>query len=237
MDGEILRPMYVLVGSEKDTLFPTNKPDDPPNIRSFPGTTANMSKSDLRQFHTEAMWPSMPADRSKVLLLVDAWKPNEDDALSDQCKPDDVQLIKGLIPARCTGMIQPLDVHFFRMYKSFVRYVSVTDTVINETEINLWHRDRFLALQSFVPYQFSAPRFRNMIRYAFYKAGYTDEEPGSWVSPHDYCFNDISVGEECFVCGDLAFVKCAHCGANVCIQHSFCSQLHINCTDSNQLEQ
>ena len=147
----------------------------------------------------------------------------------------DVQLIKGLIPARCTGMIQPLDVHFFRMYKSFVRYI--TDTVIDETEINVWHRDRFLALQSFVSYQFSTPRFRNSIKYAFYKPGYTDEEPGSWVYPIDYCFNDISVGEECFACGDLAFVKCAHCEANICIQHSFYAQLHIYCTGSNQLQQ
>lgn len=227
MDGEILRPMYVLVGGEKDGQFPANKPEDPPNIRSFAGRTANMSKGDLRKFYTEAMWPSMPPDREKVFLLVDAWKSNEDDDLSNECVPAGKQLIKGLIPARCTGMIQPLDVHFFRQYKSFVRFI--TDTVVDETEINIWHRNRFLALQSFVLFQFSAPRFRNLIRYAFYKAGYTDEEPESWVSPHDYCFRGI-VDDECFVCGELAFIRCSHCEGSICFDHAFCSQLHIDCT-------
>ena len=120
-------------------------------------------------------------------------------------------------------------------YKSFVRYI--TGTLIVETEIEVWHQDEFLALQSSVSFQFSAPRFRNMIRYAFYKAGYTDEEPGPWISPHEYCSDDMYIGEECFDCGDLAFSRCAHFGASVCIQHAFCSQLHIDRTDHDRRQQ
>ena len=93
----------------------------------------------------------MPADRTKVLLLADSWASNRDDALSNA----GFRLEKRLIPGGCTGLIQPLDVFFFRPYKSFVRFI--TDTVIDETVFNVWHRDKILALQSFVLFQFSVP--------------------------------------------------------------------------------
>ena len=55
------------------------------------------------------------------------------------------------IPGRCTGKIQPLDVHFSQQYKSFIRYV--TDTFVIESDVKIWQRDQFLALQSFGIYQ------------------------------------------------------------------------------------
>jgi len=225
MSGEILRPMYVLI-SEANGKFPVSKRPDPANIRSFAGKTANMNKEDLRRFYTEALWPSMPRNPTKVLLLLDSWAANKDNALSDACKPNGVQLMKELIPGGCTGLIQPLDVFFFRQYKSFVRFI--TDTIIDETNFNVWHRDKILALQSFVLFQFSASRFKNMIRYAFYKAGFTDVEPEPWVSPHDFCFDQI-VEDTCSKCNEMAFIKCAHCERSICLAHAFCSDLHIDC--------
>ena len=67
---------------------------------------------------------------------------------------------------------------FFPKYKFFIRYIR--DALIIESEEKFWHRDRFFALQSFVD-QFNAPRFKNVIRYAFYKAGYVNESPGQCV--------------------------------------------------------
>jgi hypothetical protein len=226
MDGEILRPMYLLL-SEPGGKFPASKAADPPNIKSFAGKSANMNKEDLRSFYTEVMWPSMPADRRKVLLLLDSWSANKDDALSNVCVPAGVQFMKGLIPGGCTGLIQPLDVFFFRPYKSFVRFI--TDTVVDETGFKIWQRENILALQSFVLFQFSAPRFRNMIRYAFYKSGYTDVQPGAWISPHDFCFNRIE-HDECYLCDELAFIRCAHCDRCICLAHAFHTSLHIDCT-------
>lgn len=226
MDGEILRPMYVLV-SESSGQFPGNKQKDPDNIVSHPGKTANMNKSDLKEFYS-VFWNSLPADRDKVLLLLDSWSANKDDNVSNELCPNHITLFKRLIPGGCTGFIQPLDVYFFRPYKSFIRFI--TDTVIASSEINLWHRDNILRMQSFTLFQFSASRFRNMIRFAFYKSGYLDEEPEPWISPLDYCF-DSNIRDECYKtsCENISFVKCAHCEQSICLSHAFIDDLHIDC--------
>ena len=225
MAGEILRPTYVLV-SEPSGKFPQSKPADPPNIRSYAGTTANMSKADLQRFYRDVLWPSMPGDRTNILLLVDSWCSNKDHALSAAEVPDGKVLHKELVPEGCTGKIQPLDIHFFRHYKSFVRYI--TDTIIMETQANIWHRDSFLALQAFALYQFSAPRFKNLIKYAFYKGGYLDDAPGMWIAPREYCFDSLTT-DACTKCEAIAFVKCAHCELSFCPSHCLFAELHIDC--------
>ena len=95
-----------------------------------------MNKSDLRSFYEEAFWPSMPPDRNKILLILDAWSANKDDQLSSDCVPEGVDFSKTLIPDGCTGFTQPLDVLFFRPHKAFVRFI--TDNVIDETQFNIW---------------------------------------------------------------------------------------------------
>ena len=224
-DGEILKPTYVLV-SEGNGKFPNNKPADPPNIISFAGRTANMSKAQLSEFYEKVFWKSIPEDRRDVFLLLDSWTPNKDDVLSGLFSPDTVSFKKRLIPAGCTGLIQPLDVYFFRPYKNFIKYV--TDTIVLSRDTNIWHRDKFLALQSFTLYQFSAPLFRNMIRFAFHKAGYLDEEPEAFQTPIQYCFDSLTT-DCCSQCEVIAVVRCAHCTQCFCLDHSILVSLHINC--------
>ena len=105
------------------------------------------------------------------------------------------------VPERCN----PWTYTFFRRYKSFIR--SITDAFIIQLNVNIWHRDRFLALQSFAINQWDAPRFKNLIRYAFNKTRYVDESPGPWIKVHAYCFDSITA-DECSKCEELAFVKC-----------------------------
>lgn len=161
MDGDILLPMYLL-SSEPNRRFPRNKPHDPYNIKSFAGGSVNMNKNDLRIMLTEVFWPSLRSiHKEGLLLLLDSWSANKDEALITSTVPESIEGFKWqLIPPRCTGHIQPIDVYFFRPYKAFVRFI--TDTIIPTTDTNIWHRDRFIGLQSVATYQFSAPRSTSM---------------------------------------------------------------------------
>ena len=94
----------------------------------------------------------------RCLLLADSWSSNKNQELFQEVLGQfpvlDVK--KLIIPERTTGMIQPLDVFYFRPYKQFVRHIS--DSL--EISHRIWWRDHYFSLQAFAHYQFSAPIFR-----------------------------------------------------------------------------
>lgn len=136
MNGTILPHMYVLV-PEPSGVFPVSAKIDYPNIKAFAGKTANMSKHDLKVFLTEVLWPDL-IEREKILLLVDSWTANKDDDLYSSTVPENVTFLKRLIPAKCTGIVQPADVYLFRPYKNFVRFITDTLLIVKE-DLNIWH--------------------------------------------------------------------------------------------------
>lgn len=187
-----------------------------------------MAKQDLKVFLKNVLWSDLKG-KKKVLLLADSWTSNKDDNLYNSTVPQNVKFIKRLIPAKLTGVVQPADVYFFRPYKNFVRFI--TDTLlIARGNIYIWNRDYILRIQSFTYYQFTAKRFENLIRFTFYKCGYTNNHPEPFETPITYCF-EKSVGDECSEpdCNDIAFVRCAHCEKVFCVDHTLIEQLHIFC--------
>lgn len=225
MDGKLLSPTYLLV-AESTGKFPSNKPSDPPNIKAYARKTANMNKDNLKTFLRDIFWPQMTKEH--VMLIVDSWIPNKDDDLYKKEEPVGRKLEKLLIPGKCTGSIQPLDVGFFRPYNNFVKFV--TDTVIATDDFNIWNRDNFIRLQSFAHFQFSTPLFRNLILHVFWKSGYLKERPEQYVTPIEYCF-DFTGADECSESGCLSpcFFRCAHCTDSFCLNHALIQTLHIYC--------
>ena len=225
MDGTLHSPMYMLVGEPGTGKFPRTKQPDPRNIKSYASKTANMNKQDLKTFYQEVFWPSVQPQN--ILLLLDSWSANKDQELFNQCKPGLKEAVRKLIPEGGTKFVQPLDVYFFRPYKNFVKFI--TDSIIQESDFSIWQRDNFIKLQSFTHYQFSAERFRNLIKFAFFKAGYTSECPPKCATPIDYCFKET--GSNCSEedCSGVAFVRCAHCEGCFCLKHALKEKLHIDC--------
>ena len=202
MEGKLHSPMNILV-SEARGVFPQNKSPDPWNIVSFASKTANMNKKDLKTFYQQVFWPSI--EPSKILLLLDAWSPNKDDELFEQAKPPSKSCIRQIIPEGATGLVQPLDIYFFRPYKNFVKFF--TDAVIDEQYIDIWSRENFIKLQSFTHFTFTAERFKSLIRFAFFKSNYTDEEPPKDPTPVEFCFSNLANQCERGVCSNLPFVR------------------------------
>ena len=222
MEGKLLPLLYVLV-SEQSGQFPQNKPPDLPNIWSEAHTSANMMKKHLKNFLSKVFTPCLE-DEEQICLLVDSWSSFKDEMTIRSHIPETKNFKYHLCPAKCTGMKQPLDVYFFRPYKAFVKYI--TDSIIEKSDFNIWHRDNFLKLQSLTHAQFSAPLFKNMICYAWYKCGFIDEQPELFLTPMQYCF-DTSINDTCNTCEELSFFRCAHCTNTYCLDHTIITTLHL----------
>ena len=122
------------------------------------------------------------------------------------------------IPKGTTGELQPLDVYGFRIWKNFVRTFSDVIFLSNE-DLNLHDRNNIIIMHSLVHYQLSSPRFKNLFKYAWYAAGYTDERPVKVENPKKFCFN--SNFDTCDICGKRAIITCAWCKKSLCLQHFF----------------
>jgi len=105
-----------------------------------------------------------------------------------------------------------------------------TDTILTTEDWNDWHRDVFLNLQSLALYQFSASLFKSIIRFAFYSAGYSSEEPELFQTPVQYCFDSVLPDDVCKWCDSISFMRCAYCTNCYCIDHCIKIEVHNKCT-------
>ena len=130
-----------------------------------------------------------------------------------------------MIPPKTTGMTQPLDVFFFRLWKVYVRHTS-DHILLMDIDVSLQQRNNIIKLQSLVHNQLSAERYKVMIRYAWFKAGYAvGREDVAFLTPATFCLN-IRPSHECLDCltsGDkqAVFAKCSHCENYYCFNHFY----------------
>jgi hypothetical protein len=99
------------------------------------------------------------------------------------------------IPKKTTDELQPLDVFCNRQIKKFDRAIS--------SRIRRCHPDFILSKRANIAlllnqtlHQFAAPRFRDFIRYSFFRAGYTQERP-PFKTPPQYCLDSYNAGGGC----------------------------------------
>ena len=115
-------------------------------------------------------------------------------------------------------MIQPLDVYGFRPWKNFVKRLS-DFIILHGSDINLHLRNNILKIQSLTHNQFSSPRFVNLFKYSWYKAGYVSEKPLKCETPVSYCFQ--CTDNKCKYCDEVASLRCAWCTEYICLNHYF----------------
>jgi hypothetical protein len=130
------------------------------------------------------------------------------------------------IPKRTTGVLQPLDVFCIRQLKLFIRILSSWIRRCHPDFI-LSKRENIAILLNQVLHQCAAPRFRNFVRYSFFRSGYTQERPPAFKTPPQYCLNSYSAGEVCDEedCKDKTMIRCAYCESCLCFKH-FLMEMH-----------
>lgn len=203
------------------------------NIYAVANKSHILTKKLLLEWVENVLVPAMP---ERALLLVDSWSSYADQEAIQAKIPIGKELVIKKIPPKTTGMIQPLDRFFFRMWKDFVK--RVTDfVVLHNFDVQIYHRDSILVLQSLIHNQFAALRFIPFIRYSWTLCGYFDNEDSvEFLHPIQYCFGFVN--ENCQLidqngrpCENIGFFRCAHCTKVVCFFHFFVRYHfhHIDC--------
>ena len=82
--------------------------------------------------------------------------------------------------------------------------------------------NNIIIMHSLVHYQLSSPRLKNLFNYAWFAAGYTDEQPVKVENPKKFCFNSN-------------FVTCDICCNRTIITHGVKSRSVFNIFSMNTI--
>ena len=116
-------------------------------------------------------------------------------------------------------------VFFFRPWKMYVRRISDYILLMN-IDLSLKQQNNIIKLQSPVYFQFSAEKYKVIIRYAGFKAGYNvGGKDIVFLIPASFCFNSHPTDEclECLKKGEKqpVFARCSHCENYYCFNHFY----------------
>jgi len=117
------------------------------NIITFASESGKMTSKLSIQWFTDIFLPITSADERSVLCL-DSWT-GQTEKKFENVEKNNREITVKKIPAGTTGMIQPLDVYTFRLWKNFLKLFSDL-IMLHEFENNLHLRNNILKLQSLI---------------------------------------------------------------------------------------
>jgi hypothetical protein len=152
------------------------------------------------------------------LLLLDSWSGYKAALLMQELKDREIEV--RVLPAGSTPHIQPLDAAG-GVNQEFKQSIKILSQKIRRRnpEFILAQRVNQAALISLIHKQFTSPRFKEFIRYAWYKAGFYEEHPAAYQTPNQYCLKDYPANSRC-KCGGMCFIRCAFCAEFLCFGHA-----------------
>lgn len=229
MDGTILSPTLVVFnipGMKKEANGEYKKPRNfAQEMNQFDNIFADATLSGLCTSYIEIRWFKellLPKTEAGSVLILDSWG-GFDKAMADPLVTQHLKI--EVIPPKATKYIQPLDLYFNRPLKQLIRVICDKVRMGYNQEFTIGVRENLGKLVSLVLYQVTAERFRDMIRYAWFRGGYTDQRPPAFVTPASVCTN-FPPAARCSVanCIERGFLKCAHCENVLCISHILINQ-------------
>jgi len=218
--GQLLSPLYLVLKETSGSFGPRVEETlfRPANVFIAASKSGKLTTQHFQSWFTNVF---LPATGSFSVLLLDSWSGHCPASLQEFMPKDkDVRILT--IPKKTTGMIQPLDVYGFRIWKNFVRTFSDRVLLLNY-DINLHLRNNIIKLQSLTHIQLSSPRFHKLFKYAWFKSGYIEERPSQFKNPVDFCFSgkDIQEIPRCSICGAPAIIRCSWCKKYFCMHHFY----------------
>lgn len=221
--GKLLAPLLIVLKERTGTLGPHVQETlfRPSNVYISATTSGKLTSNEFKNWFTDIF---LPHTGQRSVLLLDSWGGHCPVKLEPEI-PHEKEVVLRTIPKKTTGLIQPLDVYGFRIWKNFIRTFSDRIMLLN-LPLNLHLRNNIIKLQSLTHNQLSSPRFHNLFKYAWYKSGYLPHRPEPFENPVSFCYPDTDFTPRCAVCGKPALLRCAWCKKDLCFEHFF-DQYHF----------
>ena len=186
------------------------------NVVVICSASGKLTTSLVEYWRDHVLLPSISLS-SRSLLLSDSW--------SEQSDAKGIyKRMKGLyrleIPPKTTPKIQPLDVFFNRQYKVIAHRV-YDRVILDDINIHLAEQNNVIRFHSLIHNQLSAPIFVPMIRYAWFKSGYVDANPGQFQIVVDVCFKFHQGHCDMEGCDSFSFIRCSYCDKILCFNQFF----------------
>lgn len=158
---------------------------------------------------------SAPFIGEKACLIIDSYSQHRyAELLSVPGKRIEIKII---LPG-ATPLIQPLDVFFFRRWKSFTEKF-FDRVLLDNLPIDLHNRNTVIKIHAPIHNQFFSPRFEKMMKYAWKKSGFLVEIE-AFDHPDHLIFDTLL--ESCSLddCNS-SFIQCSWCQKHFCLPHFF----------------
>ncbi|GFW59534.1 HTH CENPB-type domain-containing protein [Trichonephila clavipes] len=188
------------------------------NVAITSSKSGKLTTALYKDFLIDVMKPYVKEE--KFLFLIDSWGGQTNRVLYDEIFTDDKGIptcTMKVIPPKCTALVQPCDVYFYRQVKNFIKRLQNCAYII-EQDREISSREDCIKIQSLVHHQLSAPIFCCMLKYAWFAAKLCDDRT-SFMNVNEVCFR-IDVLKNSCECKNSAFITCARCLNNYCFPAS-----------------
>lgn len=209
--------------SETDVCFSSESQGSGPVARpSWASSHAAALSDEQRQILHTRNSSNQYIARPDLLLLTDAWGGHSSSDFENYLAGLRIARLK--IPEHTTGHLQPLDVTFFRQYKKFWKKIQEAALYQNMTS-EITSRLGVINMHGLMWDQFHSPLYRDMLSYAWLNtdADYSADEleNGEPVAMVESIQFNLGRHSNCRVegCEHRAFIRCAHCGKLLCLEH------------------
>lgn len=220
LSGKLLPTVFVCLQESTGSFGPRVKKIVDEYAQKYKNVIITSSKSGklttalYKDFLTDVLKPYVGDEQ--FLLLIDSWGGQTNPSLYDEIFQNEQRLttcsIK-VIPPKCTPLVQPCDVYFYRQVKNLIKRLQNCAYIIEKNrEIN--GREDCIKIQSIVHHQLSAPIFSDMLQYAWFAAKLSDERT-IFMNVNQVCFATDVLKNPC-ECKNSAFITCARCRKNYC---------------------
>ncbi|XP_076666528.1 uncharacterized protein LOC143368052 isoform X2 [Andrena cerasifolii] len=141
--GKLMSPLLIVLKESSGTFGPQVKKTlfNAPNVHIQASKSGKLSTQLFHEWFTNVY---IPNTQTSSALLLDSWT-GHCPASMLELVPNNKQVANYTIPKQTTGMIQPLDIYGFRVWKDFVRKFSDTVLLLN-IDVNLHLRNNIIKL-------------------------------------------------------------------------------------------
>ncbi|XP_044583973.1 uncharacterized protein LOC123264637 isoform X2 [Cotesia glomerata] len=165
LSGKLLPHVFICLQEPTGDFGPRIKKNVEEYLKKYKNVIVTSSKSGkltttlYKNFLEKCLMPYV--QKNKFLLIIDSWTGQVKPKLYDEIFQDDKKMPTctfKVIPPKCTPLVQPCDVYFYRQVKNFIKRLQSTAELLDKN-YEIHSREDCIKIHSIIHHQLSAPIF------------------------------------------------------------------------------